>query len=335
MRRNAPLSHACVLASGLWLSTHALADGKIVPDADQVAEVCNQSAVAKDACKYRPRLKAFEPNYAIWQDTSGDAQALEAHYSFRYLLTRPHCTPGRDLYPDYTLNQMQNCINNWSARTEIFLAYTGEFDFYAGSRASSPVVNRISNPGIYLRRHTPQLFTQWVQFSVEHRSNGQVTEIDETDAGTLKTQIAYQKGDSEYLDGISRGANYLRAETKLKLAEQANLYVSAKIYIDHDSKVNWGPTAASNPKIADYDRVRFVYTHNGILGGKYSELSFEWLIGDDGLETDSFDLGLMHPLGVFGADLPLYIRYHNGPMNTLSDYTRKQKSLGIGMKLVF
>ena len=41
------------------------------------------------------RFQPFEPNYGIWQWTEDDEQALEAHYSFKYLFTAPDCSaPG-------------------------------------------------------------------------------------------------------------------------------------------------------------------------------------------------------------------------------------------------
>lgn len=32
-------------------------------------------------------------------------------------------------------------------------------------------------------------------------------------------------------------------------------------------------------------------------------------------------------------DLPLYLRLHHGPMNTLANYTQRQDSIGFGLRL--
>ena len=285
------------------------------------------------ACEIRSRLSAFEPNYVIWQTTDGDESAIEAHYSVRYMLTRPHCRPGHDMVLKFSLRDSKKCIKSYDNRLEFFLAYTGEFDFYLNTRASGPVINRISNPGIYLRKYFADQRFSSLMLSLEHRSNGQVTEIDETDSGVLKTQTAFANDNHEYFDGISRGSNYFELEAKFKPSEVDRLYASIKKYINQDSAVNWGPTAANNPKIADYDRIRLLWTRQMVIFDRQSEFALEWLIGDRGLETDSFDIDFMYPISFWGADFPFFIKYHGGPMNTLSDYTREQDTLGFGIKL--
>ena len=285
------------------------------------------------ACKIRSRLWAFEPNYVIWQSTDNDDDALEAHYSFRYMLTRPHCRPGNDLISDFSLEKSIKCIEKYSSRTEVFLAYTGEFDFYLSTRDSGPVINRISNPGIYVRKHFPDSAIEWLELSAQHRSNGQVTEIDETDGSRLKTQIAFENDDLEYFDGISRGANYFALQTRIDLGWRSKLWVNLKAYESEDSKVNWGPDAADDPSIEDYDRLRLIYSKAWGFRGKTLEASAEWVIGDEGLDTDSFDIDLLYPAKYGKIAVPWYIRIHSGPMNTLSNYTLEQDTIGIGVKL--
>ena len=81
------------------------------------------------------RFKSYEPNYGIWRFIEGDEDddALTAHYSFRYDFRGG---PGVNLY----------------------LAYTGEFDFYMGTRESAPVINRLNNPAIHLRSSKDRKF---------------------------------------------------------------------------------------------------------------------------------------------------------------------------------
>lgn len=289
-----------------------------------------------EACKLKSRLSALKPNYVILQKTENDENAIEVRYSFRYLLTRPHCRIGED-YIENNIEQTTQCIKDYSERWEAFFSYTGEFDFYAGTRVSGPVINRISNPGFHYRQYIADSIYQYLDLGLEHRSNGQVTEIDELDGTNLKTQIAYNAGDHEYFDGISRGANYWILESKFKFSPRSRLYISAKYYIDHDSEVNWGPDALDNPSIEDYDRLRFLYEHRwkglGKRKNKSSEVSFEWVVGDDSTNTDSFNVDWMYPFGLGSYSFPVYLRIHFGPMNTLSNYTLNQDSIGIGIKL--
>lgn len=301
------------------------------PVPDEISEFCKDN---KNACEIRSRLAPYEPNYVIWQDTDNDDQALEVHFSFRYMFTRPHCMKGHDFLYEYSSEETKECIQDYSDRWEFFFAYTGEFDFYMGTRDSGPVINRISNPGFHYRKYISGSTFKWLNLSAEHRSNGQVTEIDERDGATLKTQIAYNNEDYEYFDGLSRGSNYAKLETKISVSDTADFYIALKHYASQNTKVNWGAEADNNPSISDYDRVRFIWTDSWLVRGKKMETSFEWLVGDEGLDTDSFDFGFAYPIKYKKLGIPFYVRYHAGPMNTLSNYTLDQDSIGIGIKLI-
>ncbi len=107
-------------------------------------------------------------------------------------------------------------------RLEWFLSYTGEFDFYWGTRPSSPVVNRISNPGVHLRVPLQRLglSTHWrdnLSIGLEHRSNGQVTEVS-LPREAERAQAAYDRQDREFFDKVSRGANYVSLTLNLETA---------------------------------------------------------------------------------------------------------------------
>jgi outer membrane phospholipase A len=52
-------------------------------------------------------------------------------------------------------------------------------------------------------------------------------------------------------------------------------------------------------------------------------------VGDKGFKTDSLTLG-WH-LSANNV-IPFYVRAHFGPMNTLSNYTERQNSIGIGVR---
>ncbi len=300
---------------------------------EPVQSLCEANS---SACRIQSRLYAFRPNYVIWQQTDKDDDALEVRFSFRYLFTRPHCMSGHD-FIEYSLAETIQCIKQYNERWEAYFSYTGEFDFYMGTRDSGPVINRVSNPGFHYRQQISDSIFRYYDLGLEHRSNGQVTEIDERDGANLKTQIAYDNEDYEYFDGISRGANYWIIESKLQFSESSRLWVNAKIYINDDSNVNWGPDALENPSIEDYDRVRLIYEHRwkevGRNNNKDAEFSFEWVIGDEGAKTDSFNIDFMYPLVVGSYHFPAFIRLHSGPLSTLSNYTLEQDSVGIGFKL--
>ena len=231
----------------------------------------------------KSRLTAYQPNYAIFQNTNNDERSIEVHYSFKYSFTKPHCMPlkkstGSDAYPDI------DCLSNYDRRWETFFTYTGEFDFYMGTRDSSPVINRISNPAFHYRKHLGDSFSgnamslEWLNVAIEHRSDGQVIEADEKitdpaspDFGRYRAQVELEKGNHQYFDAISRGANYFSFEGKLNIGKShgeykacnetlgcVNTWVSAKLYFTKDSNVYWGPQVNKGVTISDYDRFRFV-----------------------------------------------------------------------------
>jgi hypothetical protein len=126
---------------------------------------------------------------------AADEAAVRVQYSFKYTLLgcAPAARPKADGFAPAADPES----------SEVFVAYTGQFDFYSGTRPSGPVINRISNPGIH------------------------------------------------------------------------------------------------------------------------------WRVGDKGLRTDSFDLSWQAPTT---WRIPFFARAHRGPMNTLSNYTQRQDSVGVGLR---
>lgn len=262
----------------------------------------------------RDRFAAHEANYALvnvmrnngW--AGNDEQAIRARYSFKYSV--------------------------WSAANglEWYVAYTGEFDFYLGTRPSGPVINRLSNPAAHVRYPVAWLGRASgdrasLDLGLEHRSDGQVIEVT-TPRDAEVAQRAYAAQDRAFFDQVSRESNYLSLTgraPRLAVLPELGLRVQIKKYLSQGSEVTWGPLAGSGRSVSDYDRVNLglVYDAGG-LG--YFEAG--WTVGDRGLRTDSFNLGWRAPwLG-----LPLYLRAHIGPMNTLSNYTQRQDSFGIGLR---
>ncbi len=329
---------------------------------EEIAKICKANP---SLCKERGRLSAYQPNYAIWENSEDDEESLEVHYSFRYLLYNQECKMADYIAGKVSAQETLECLKKYEKRWEVYLTYTGEFDFYFQTRDSGPVINRISNPAVQVRKYcdngnlVPGVTLAWLNVAAEHRSDGQVVEIDErvTDPssayyGKYKTQAAYEQGDHEYFDSLSRGANYISLEGKFEVGGYYDkstldckgtgkcfeLWISYKpFYITEDSAVNWGPLAGKGVDISDYDRVKVVLSNTFPTGLSWltePEVSGAWTVGDEGADTDSFDIDIFLPIDFEGWwRLPLYMRYHHGPMASLSNYTQEQDSFGIGIKL--
>ncbi|WP_143133246.1 hypothetical protein [Pseudoduganella namucuonensis] len=263
--------------------------------------------------RYLSRLVPFESSHAIVQRAQNDETALNARYSFRYSIIsdESHHMPCRAATPDAT--DERDC-------SEWFLAYNGEFDFYAGTRPSGPVINRTSNPSGHFRWRDKE--GSYVDVGIQHRSNGQVQDPSDP-LVQERAAHAYAIGDHAYFDGMSRSSNYVSLEGGKRWRENYQLTASGKLYFAQDGDVSWGPLANSRSKLSDYDRLQFR------ARAKFwrADAGIEWTVGDKGLHTDSWNADISI---VYGG-LPFYLRYHHGPMRTLSNYTVPQSTIGFGL----
>lgn len=292
------------------------------------------------------RLTAYEDNYAVWQRmrTPGwaapDEAALRARISFKYTFCGPpsrasgSAARGAEVAAT-PADSMCPTSGRWRD-TELYFAYTAEFDFYAGTRPSGPVIGRVNAPGLFVRLPARAfLGSDWqaddgLELGLQHRSDGQTTEVDTPrDAETARQR--YALGDHRYFDTISRGANFLlvgldKQVPKMPPGQALLLRARLRLYLGtQDADVTWGPRAGTGSRFSDYDRLEWQawWTLNERL-----KLDAQWRVGDRGAATDSWTLGLeFKALGV-----PWYLRYHRGPMNTLSNYTQRQDSLGLGLR---
>jgi hypothetical protein len=293
------------------------------------------------------RFKPYGLNYGIWQFTKDDEQALEVQYSFKYAL-----------YDCRRYNETGWFGCSRDARTKLsgFFSYTGKFDFYMFTRNSSPVINRTSNPALHAHfehEHDDGLLA-WGDLGIEHRSNGQVVEVNSRDTnpasptfGQYQTEIEYQKGNREYFDRLSRDANYVNLAIGVKRMSnpipeafwldrktETNLDLGLKLYFTDDSDVTWGKYAGTGSRFKDFDlvRLRAHHTLKG-LGEVFPEVivGLEYLIGRKAFSTDSLDLYLITPFIGWGWEIPFMVKAHFGPMDRLSDYTRSVNSIGTGV----
>jgi len=154
------------------------------------------------------RFFPYGTNYALPQFTNGDDRAFEVQYSFKYILF--DCEKSQLIPPI-------KCSTDDGKGLNVYFSFTGEFDFYLGSRESGPVVNRTSNPVFHMRwdilEKKSSDYIEWYDIGFEHRSDGQVVSADLQDSnpasptfGQYLTEIELQNGNHEYFDTLSRGA---------------------------------------------------------------------------------------------------------------------------------
>ena len=267
-----------------------------------------------------------------------DEVALRGRFSFKYTVCGARyvnrATRAKKGTGDTQARQLRATEPKEAAEhAELFLSYTGEFDFYANTRDSGPVINRLNNPAVNLRIPLNWVYGDKTEIddniilSLEHRSNGQTTEAG-TDLGTERAQRAYDQRDRAYFDTLSRGANFIglavKANNPLGMSKDLDLGLKLRLYLDQDSDVRWGPYLDQRRTIKDYDLLQTTAAWQTPVGW----LDLSWRVGAAGVKASSLTLGYQVP----STTIPLYFRYHVGPMNTLSNYTQRQDSFGIGLR---
>ena len=290
---------------------------------------------------------AHEDSYALVNQMNNkgwagrDEVALRGRFSFKYTVCGARyvnrATRAKKGTEDTTAQKLRATEAANAAKAaehaELFLSYSGEFDFYAGTRPSGPVINRLNNPAINLRMPLKWVYGRAegiddnITISLEHRSNGQTTEAS-SDMGTERAQRAYDQRDRTYFDTLSRGANFIglavKANNPLGMSENLDLGLKLRLYLDQDSDVRWGPYLGQRRTTKDYDLLQTTAAWQ--LPWGWVDLS--WRVGAAGVKASSLTLGYQVP----SKNIPLYIRYHAGRLNTLSNYTQRQDSIGIGLR---
>jgi len=296
------------------------------------------------------RLTAYEDSYLVLNQmrnngwTEKDELALRAKMSFKYTFCGPQFRRPTDQTRPDTAAKANDREKSWCptsgkwAHAELYFGYTAEFDFYAGTRPSGPVIGRVNAPGFFVRFPASLILdksggwkdTDGLEVGLQHRSDGQATEVTSTrDAGIASEQ--YAAGNRYFFDTISRGANFLLIAVDKELppppiGEKLTLRAKLRLYLGaQDSDITWGPLAHSGRRFSDYDRLQLQ------AWWRLSEcvqVDLAWRAGDRGLATDSWTLGGE----VNVAGIPFYLRLHRGPMNTLSNYTQRQDSIGFGIR---
>lgn len=305
------------------------------------ALILAQPLIAQGQSAYRDvgsidRFFAYNDNFALWHRMQNngwagdDEWALRGHYSFRY-----------DIYDSRSLKALKLQAYDQPSGHTWFLSYTGEFDFYMNTRPSGPVINRVSNPGAHYRYSWPK--ARYLEGGIEHRSDGQVGEVTNPRDAQLAQQ-AYLNRDRSYFDQISRGSDFISLAGKYSTDGSPDgnratddktwtFYAKARVYLDQDTKITWGPLAGRNTRISDYDRLTFRVIAPDRWFGQFE---VQTTLGDK-LGNSSYEAAYQLPEFLFGEkfSIPLFVRFHSGPMNTLSNYTQRQNSIGIGLRLTW
>lgn len=278
-----------------------------------------------------------------------------------FALDAPYIKRYTQRFMPYGLNYLTYSVpttydsgdNSWEAQLSLrynfddsgdyYLHFTNRFDFYASTRESGPVVIRDERFGFnYVATDDAYGIgpgTGLIEFGATHWSNGQRNSVDEGGARKPNeiTQEEYTAAYSNYrsenesdtdrdiVDSLSRARNYLTVSTTIRPTEQLTLSAGAKIKVL--------PGAREETVYGDIDRgAKFSDYDVATFGARYKfdntkSVFYQLRIGTEMLSTASHDLAVVIENGL----VPLIIKYHHGPFQRLSDYTREINVFSVGM----
>ena len=273
---------------------------------------------------------------------------FDAALGFRYLLTST--TLKSDGKWDWT----------------VALSYQGDFDFFASSRESGPVVTTRHNPALtYIRVRDPKQhsWSSWY-FSVEHESNGQTS----NDPQDLAEQVEILTPDEESLpqseifemaqQTISRANNFIglggyfqsvttdeegcrndfrcfSIQTKLRF----QLGIGREDGIPYRNDFT-DPLPQTIPQLKHFQGTQVIIAKPFDLGGIRQSLELDYQTGqlaDKPFSNHTFDFRYFIdvPVGHLfnkGKDfaIPIVVRYHHGYLEELYMFSKRTRFFAVG-----
>jgi outer membrane phospholipase A len=255
------------------------------------------------------KLRSNEPNYFVLAKDNHDQWHNEFNLSIQYPLHR------------------------FSERNELLLIYSGTYDFYFGSRKSSPVVSRRQNPGVAIHHDFDTNNQQSAQIRVGwyHESNGQI----------IDTKEEYDRREFAK-DYISRGWDYtginyhyyfwdVKQELDLRLYCDCQ---AAGLDEGREDQIFW-TQVDEQPSINDYDGIRWKIDFGELRFGsnKYIKPRVEFKLGNrdtKALENVSTKLTFYE---LFYPQSPFTLFFFNGYGKEIATYHERNSYIGFGFEL--
>ena len=255
------------------------------------------------------KLRSNEPNYFVLAKDNHDDWHLEFNLSIQYPL------------------------HSFNDQNDLLLIYNGTYDFYFGTRSSSPVISRRQNPGLAMHHDFDTSDQQSAQLRVGwyHESNGQI----------IETKEEYDNREFAQ-DYVSRGWDYLGLNyyfylwgTKQEL--DLRLFCDCQaVGLDdgREDDVFWA-SVDEQPNINDYDGIRWKLDFGELRFGsnRFVKPRLEFKMGNrelNSLENFSTKLTLYE---LFYPKSPFTVFYFNGYGKEIASYNDRNSYIGFGFEL--
>ena len=289
---------------------------------------------------------------ARYTDTNGTRRHADVSLGFRYLMTNTPVPQGNE------------------AEYAVAIAYQGEFDFFSLTRNSSPVVTTRHNPSIIYTRMWDPIKTglsSWF-LSLEHESNGQVTDTQERLQSELTAFALDYEGDEDVSAAdifemaqqtISRSNNFVAFGANYRLGKDSHkdcasrfnciaIFTKVRHQLDKEPEDHIWWREGGSAELKDYVGTEIDINAPLRMGNVETALRITYrtgqLIGGSPFKRHSVDVRYYVdvPVGRGIASLfnlpklelfavPMVIRYHNGYLDELYNYSQRVSYLALGL----
>lgn len=294
----------------------------------------------------QPRLRQHETNQFLLDYTGGGSfdGHIDVQLSVAYLLTDPD-------WSEY----FEKNDADWN----LALAGTIEFDFYVGTRDSSPVVGRRYNPSLqyYYSRNESKGWQEW-RLSIEHESNGQATEdIDTLNQLARSFRLQYQdrhnftdqKAFELAEETISLSNNFFSVGgvyrfSPTNINDRCNSTLSCfDIHLKLRQQIfGDGQNGEFRSPVNQEDRLKdYQGTRIGLIN-RWNEKNSIGLIlrtgqlaGGDPFKNNTLEINYHHTWHIGQLEVPLSLSYRNGYLEELYNYSNRSSSLQFGFNFLY
>jgi hypothetical protein len=279
------------------------------------------------------QLCGYEPTTIGYTKDSDDVGFMDFKISVRYQLFPESITKG--------LNYIADDLGN---KYSLYIAFTGRFGQYIGTRDSAPVIGKRFNPKAFLRRWTDMAERDlekrgYLDLGYGHESNGQSV----TTAGQYAQAQAAAERPEFANDQLSRGWDYLELvwkKAKYSAVDGLSSYVTLKYFLEN-GLLQGAPEEYNGLENSPQGKPRSQV--NGVAGLlKYSrETEKLWVLEDfkaaAGYETGYHRMSRYNTwrleLGTKVVQLPVNFWYQTGYGSDLAQYYKKVSSKGIEVQI--
>jgi hypothetical protein len=227
---------------------------------------------------------------------------------------------------------------------QLYLAFSGRFSQYIGTRDSSPVVARRFNPSLFYRLWSSD--DSWLDLGFAHESNGQRINTPESYARERASYLAKREDPDFARDYLSRGWDYSYIEWRHVWTSNLRSQLGLSHYLGQgplqgqsEEYYTWEDNGTQLRPRRQYDGVSLTLQYNFnrsrcFLGGSFVCFKEMELTQETGYSAmfDNNTTTVEFTADVFGLPIQLWSR--TGYNSDLVDYYNYSNSWGLGFELM-